>query len=114
MNKKKVLIIIAIIVVIIVIVGMICVGTTKATIKGKMEERLRARGIDVYSEVNDMVIKYSIKNSLIYSNEWTVAVEYYDEPNVYYMYNYKDKEISFAGISGGEIIKDKLEYKYYE
>jgi len=112
MKNKKVLIPV-IILLLLIIMGIFYMIVNTLNIRSKMDVHLRENGVEV-SEVKEMVVRYSFKNSLIFSNEWTISVEYYDEPGVNYFYNYKSGKIVFSGIGGGEIKKEKSEYKHLE
>ena len=112
MKRKKVMLGIAVLAAIVI--GVAAWSSVKGqSIEGQVYQHLLENGEEI-SAVKDVIVKHSIKNALIFSNEWTIAVEYYDEPDVFYMYSYKDGAIAFAGIGGGEVMKDKTDYKHGE
>jgi Protein of unknown function (DUF3139). len=111
--KNKKFLIPVIILLLLIIMGIFYIVLNTLSIRSKMDVHLRENGIEV-SEVKEVTVRYSFKNSLIFSNEWTIAVEYYDEPGVNYFYNYRSEKIVFSSIGGGEIKKEKSEYKHLE
>ena len=111
--KKRLIIIISIVVVIIIGIASYFTISSRS-IESKTYAHLLSSNNAEVSEIKDVIVKYSIINSLLFSNEWTIAVEYYDEPDVFYMYSYRDNLIEFAGVAGGEINKDKSEYMHLE
>ena len=110
-RSKKKTIAVVIIAVVIAIVGTLFFVIGNHNVKSGAHEHLRENGVEV-SEISDMIVKYSFKNP--FRNEWTVAVKYHDEPDVYYMYLYQDKQIIYTGVAGMEEIKDESEYKHRE
>ena len=108
-NRKKTIIVIIVLAVIALSVSLFFVLGAK-NIEGKTNAHLRANGVEI-GEIDDIIVRYSFKSP--FANEWTVSVEYYEEPGVNYMYYYRDGKVKFTGIAGGEL-KDKSEYKYYE
>ena len=109
-SKKKTIAVI-IIACIIAIAGTLTFVVGTNSVKGKAYEHLRENGVEV-SEIEDVIVKYSFKTP--FANEWTIAVKYYDEPNVFYMYLHRDKTIIYTGVAGMEELKDLSEYKHSE
>ena len=105
-----------IVVIIIAVIALVILGlslSTKGTqrMESMVNDYLIAHGVEI-SETKDIIVKKSIKSSLLFSDEWTISVEYNDEPGIYYMYFYKDGKIEFTGIAGSES-KDMSEYTHY-
>jgi len=109
-NKKKTIAVI-IIAAVIAIAGTLFFVVGSHSIKAKTYEHLKGNGVEI-SEIKEPIVKYSFKQP--FSNEWTVAVQYYDEPDVYYMYLHKDKILTYTGIAGMPEFKDESEYKHIE
>ena len=109
-NKKKTIAVI-IIATVIAIAGTLFFVIGSHSVKAKMYEHLKDNGVEI-SEIKEPIVKYSFKQP--FSNEWTVAVQYYDEPDVYYMYLHKDKTLTHTSIAKMEELKDESEYKHIE
>ena len=109
-NKKKTIAVI-IIATVIVIAGTLFFVVGSHSVKAKTYEHLKENGVEI-SEIKEPIVKYSFKQP--FSNEWTVAVQYYDEPDVYYMYLHKDKTLTYTGIAGMPELKGESEYKHTE
>jgi len=109
-SNKKTIAVIAIACV-IAIVGTLTFVVGTNSVKGRAYEHLRGNGVEI-SEIEDVIVKYSFKTP--FANEWTIAVKYYDEPDVFYMYLHRDKTIIYTGVAGMEELKDFSEYKHSE
>ena len=110
-QKKRIAVIILASIIAVTGTMFIVIGTH--SIKGEAYQHLMAQNVEI-GEIKEVIVKYSFKNNLLFSNNWTIAVEYYDEPEVYYMYSYQDKKIAFSGIAGGDVIQEKSAYKHSE
>ena len=97
----------------IIILCLTFITIQKKDIENKVHNHLKINNIKK-TDLKKMHIKYSLLNFFLSYNVWTISVEYKDEPGVNYMYSYKNKKIIFTGIAGGEINKDKSEYKHLE
>ena len=111
--KNKKIIIIVFIALTVALLGTQYKGIRSDDIKEKVYKHLIASGAKS-DEIKEVIIDRSFINLILSYDEWIISVEYYDEPNVKYMYTYKDEIIDFTGISGGDIYKEKLEYKHLE
>jgi len=76
-NKKKAIAVI-IIAAVIAISGTLFFVVSSHNVKAKAYEHLKANGVEI-SEIKEPIVKHSFKQP--FSNEWTVAVQYYDEPD---------------------------------
>jgi len=111
MKKRNIVIGIIIIAVIAVIVLLLSLSTKdNQSMESIANDYLVAQGVEI-SETKDIIVKKSIKSSLLFSDEWTISVEYHDEPGIFYMYLYKDGKIEFTGVAGSES-KDRSEYNH--
>jgi len=110
-RARKKTIAIIIIVIMIAIAGTLFFVVGNHSIESKAYEHLSGNGVEV-SEIDDIIVKYSFKNP--FRNEWTVAIKYYDESDIFYMYLYQDKQIIYTGIAGMSELKDESEYKHSE
>jgi|GEM_PF-2333372 len=108
-SGKKTLAVI-IIAVVIAIAGTLFFVVGSHSVKTKTHEHLKANGVEI-SEIDDVIVRYSFKRP--FNNEWTVSVEYYDEPGVNYMYYYNDGKVTYTGIAGVEE-QPGVEYKHSE
>ena len=98
---------------IIVLVSILYLFITTKYVENKTYDHLKNNYVEL-SQVKKIIVKYSFINFFLSYNEWTISVEYYDEPNVHYMYTYKDKMIIATGVAGGKEIENKSDYKHLE
>ena len=96
--KKKIFIIVTSILVIITLTCSIYVFGGTKNVEKLMWEYLENKGY-VTEQIENIDVKHSFLNIILSYNEWTIKVQYVDEPNAIYIYTIKDGQIKDAGIS---------------
>ena len=98
MRKKPILIGLCI-VALILIASMIYVQAGSKKAEALMWQYLSEKG-DAATDVQRLTVNQSFLNVILSYNEWTIRVEYQDEPDVYYHYTLKDGVIVESGRGG--------------
>jgi len=109
--KKKLLVGIMAILIIISAISIFQVLSRTNTIEQKMQIYLASKGYN-HNDIANIEVKHSFLNILLSYNQWTILVEYSDEPDVLYHYTIKNNQIVPSGISGGSIEMEKEDLKH--
>jgi hypothetical protein len=62
------------------------------------------------AEIQNIDVKHSFLNIILSYNEWTIQVQYADEPDATYIYTVKNGQIKDSGITGS-VDKEDLKHK---
>lgn len=107
--KKKAFIIIIIAVSLLVLSSFVYVSIGTNKIENQMRETLKTKGHSD-EDILKVNVTHSFLNILLSYNEWSIMIEYVDEPEVLYFYSIKNSEIVGAGVSGNIPDKNKLKH----
>lgn len=107
--KKKIFIMVTSLVIIALACSIYVFNGTRNAEK-LMWGYLEAKGYDT-EQIGNIDVKHSFLNIILSYNEWTINVQYVDEPNAIYIYTIKDGQIKDAGISGN-VDKEDLKHIY--
>ena len=110
--KHKTLAVIALLLVLALAGGLIFAAKSNS-VKTSALAHLHERGVST-SELKEVIVKPALKNSLMFSGEWTIAIGYHDDPDVYYIYLYRDNAITYSGVAGGTAVGSLLRPKHAE
>ncbi len=72
-------------------------------------EYLEDKGYTI-EEIQSIDVKHSFLNAILSYNEWTIHIQYADEPEAIYIYTVKSGQIKEAGVSGS-VDKEDLKHK---
>ena len=101
--KKK--LIISLIVVILALVSYKIIGSV--IVSKKTSEFLEAKGY-VESDIKKIKVNHSFINGILSYGEWSVLVEFINEPNINFGFAYKNKMIIFKGVHNNQKSKEEL------
>lgn len=106
--KRKAFFIAASILAVVILACFIYVfaGTKRA--ERLMREYLADQGYAA-AEIQSVDVKHSFLNIALSYNEWSIRVQYVDEPGALYYYTVKDGQIKAAGVSGN-VDKEDLKH----
>lgn len=109
MKRKGVLIAVCILTV-IVLAGFVYIFIGTRNTEKLMWAHLEDKGYTT-EEIRSIEVNHSFLNITLSYNEWTIQVQYADEPDVTYIYTVKNRQIKASGVSGGV---DKEDLKHIE
>lgn len=108
MKRKGFYIVIGILVVIVLTCSIYVFAGTK-NIEKLMWVYLEDKGFTT-EEIQSINVKHSFLNIILSYNEWSIHVQYADEPDATYIYTVKNGQIRQAGVSGS-VDKEDLKHK---
>ena len=109
---KRTIVLITILISIIVVLCM-NVFLQKKFIRTYTITELEYRGYSV-QDIQKIEIKHSYLNRLLSYNEWRISVEFKKEPDVLFLFTYRDNKIVFQGVSSEPLLDKEAILEYSE
>lgn len=112
-KKKKALIISAAVLVLIVFALSLNVFVMRKFIKTYTYTELECRGYTA-QDVSEIKIEHSYLNRILSYNEWIISVEFKKEPDILFLFTYRDEKIIFEGVSSEPMLDKEEIFDYSE
>ncbi len=112
-KKKKTLIISAAVLVLIVFALSLNVFVMRKFIKTYTYTELECRGYTA-QDVSEIKIEHSYLNRILSYDEWIISVEFKKEPDILFLFTYRDEKIIFEGVSSEPMLDKEEIFDYSE
>lgn len=112
-KKKKTLIISAAVLVLIVFALSLNVFIMRKFIKTYTYTELECRGYTA-QDVSEIKIEHSYLNRILSYDEWIISVEFKKEPDILFLFTYRDEKIIFEGVSSEPMLDKEEIFDYSE
>ena len=112
-KKKKTLIISAAVLVLIGFALSLNVFVMRKFIKTYTYTELECRGYTA-QDVSEIKIEHSYLNRILSYDEWIISVEFKKEPDILFLFTYRDEKIIFEGVSSEPMLDKEEIFDYSE
>lgn len=111
--KKKTIIMIACFMAAILIILCLNVFVSREAIRSRTYAEIESRGYAA-SEISSVRLDHSYLRRVLGYNEWRIAVEFEEVPDVFFWFTYKGGRILFQGVSSEPMMDKKAIIEYSE